>query len=347
MENKNFFLIFLVLCLPNVSAQAIHISKNPYSANQSIEQYLKNINYCDETSICDYGSQYNITTNESYINTTIDNRNFDNDPTNELQDLTPYLTTKNETYLNYTVDNRVNLESYYLSDGSKNLNGEINFSGYGRYTAHSESNQVYHHFNSSNPYGNWKWYVYSDTATNTTALRFHVNPVSGNIYTILMRDNRMSGQPDGFALWSSTSGFASREFSLYDAGGGYMNIGAYPDYPVKDITYSGTLTDTSPSDIEKELKTKNKKATDFNIKRVDETLDISEAPESVFKKINGEVASDVGEVGVWNGLRITELQDKIDLMEERIIYLEGLLDIKEKEFITTSSTTTPMEVEYL
>jgi len=107
--------------------------------------------------------------------------------------------------------------------------------------------------------------------------------------------------------------------------------------PWKNVYYEGSLTDTAPDAIEKEMKATGKTALDFTVTRADETLDISKAPTSVYKKIdipifneNGtqiglerdRVTQDIGEAAVWNSLRITELIERIDELEARVAALE-------------------------
>lgn len=85
----------------------------------------------------------------------------------------------------------------------------------------------------------------------------------------------------------------------------------------KDIYYEGSLTDTSPDKLEKELKTKDKKPLDYHITRDDETLNIEYAPESVLFKINDSVAMDVGEANVLALLQISQLKEELCLYEKK------------------------------
>jgi len=89
-------------------------------------------------------------------------------------------------------------------------------------------------------------------------------------------------------------------------------------YPWKDIFYSGGLTDTNPDAVEKELNAKGMKALDYSVHRVGDTLDISNAPLSVYGKKDGKVELDVGEGVVWAHLQIQELREEIQQLKEEI-----------------------------
>ena len=96
--------------------------------------------------------------------------------------------------------------------------------------------------------------------------------------------------------------------------------------PWNNIYYYGGLTDTNPNGIERELEKENKNALDYRVDRVGNTLDISEAPKAVYSinPATGNVSLDVGEGVVWVHLQITELVERIKVLEDRLEILEGI-----------------------
>ena len=98
------------------------------------------------------------------------------------------------------------------------------------------------------------------------------------------------------------------------------------------------FNDMVADEIEKELFENGKKATDFSLKRVNEKLDISNAPKTVFGEVrNIGITEDgvsydynttsvsVGEGVVWNSLQIEELKGIIEYQEDKISAFERRL----------------------
>jgi hypothetical protein len=83
------------------------------------------------------------------------------------------------------------------------------------------------------------------------------------------------------------------------------------------------FNDMVADEIEIELYYGKRQATQYTTRINNKRLDITNSPKSVFSNYGTVTSVNVGEGVVWNSLQITELLDRIIILEEKVAKLEN------------------------